>query len=353
MKQGCCVGLLILFFTLSPLCITSPTEIPAKLLEESERTYNNRIGRLPSGVEIYLYPLLDPCSISPSAILTKKDGESLVVEQPLSRKGQIHLDEIERIPRNKKHELLYQLNLLYREEPGFVKALTLRGKIFLNMRAFQKAESPLLKAIELNPIDFEAYTYLGGSYFNRDILDGARTAYIKSILYNPNNERGWRGLSRLGEKTGFTVQARKIRIGAWMVKVSENEIDLFVDSELRNPHTIGPWTSFITAKAAWVYEGIFQKRYPEAKSYYYTVAEDLYAYDFMLEYWQLIKSRKNVSDPDLDFLLEVKEKDLLPGYILFEEVGPICPETILVQPARMINKIQAYIEEFVLRPDPG
>jgi tetratricopeptide (TPR) repeat protein len=328
----------------------SAQSIPAKILEASERTYQNKIGTPPDRVESALYPLLEPCVLSPTAMLDLEDGSRRVVEQPISEEGKLHLREIDNLSKKKRHEKLYELNRLFARDRGFVKALTLRGKVFLDMKAYHRVESTALKAIEANPIDYQAYTYLGYSYLKRDELVASREAYIKSVLYNPNNDLGWKGLKSAGVKLGFDVVKRRIKKRAWLEQVSEDIIDLYIDAEIQDAQTVGPWMSFITAKAAWLYEGVFEQKHPEAESYVYTVEEDLYAYDFMLEYWQYLKSKQNVSDPDLDFLLKVRQKGLLPAYFLFEEAGPICPEIIAVQPGETLQQIKTYIETFVLVP---
>jgi len=332
------------------VCAIAAQSVPAKLLEQSERTYTDKIGSRPEFIELYLYPLFEPCVLSPTAMVELKDGKRRVVEQPISAEGKALLQKILNLPKNKPHQKLYELNRLHDRNRDFIKALTLRGKVFLNMRAFKKVESPIMKAIKANPIDYEAYNCLGRSYLARDEFRAAKEAYIKSILYNPNNDRGWQGLKTTGDELGFDAESRRIMKRAWMVRVSEKEIDLYMDSEIQENETVGPWMSFITAKAAWLFEGVYKTKYPKAKGYVYTVDEDLYAYDFLLEYWQIIKRTKNADDPDLDFLVEVKRKNLLPAYLLFEEAGPICPEIIAVQSDKMIRQIKTYIETFVLKP---
>jgi len=81
----------------------------------------------------------------------------------------------------KYEEALKKIHKLLQANPAFVKALTLKASVLINLRRFEEAEGLLLKCVELDQWCLECYLLLGLSAYFRSDLDAALKRFRESL----------------------------------------------------------------------------------------------------------------------------------------------------------------------------
>lgn len=188
---------------------------------------------------------------------------------------------------------------------------------------FKAARLQLKQHLSIDRYDSYLYYLLGESYRGEKNNKKAFQFYKKAIFLNVNCEKTWKRLSALGyEFKGRRVVKEKADVR----RVRQDTVNI-VHFPSKSKVSNYSWMTFAMAKALWVFEGGYKHIFPESLWYMKSFAEVSFCYELMLFTWQKAKDKKDseisIVDEDLDYLLDLKSRGMLKGYLFLEIWRPL------------------------------
>ena len=236
----------------------------------------------------------------------------------------------------------------------FSRAMRLRIKHINSLQQKKKFDSasPVLKTL-LQEEPENAYLLLlaarnaAGKKKNREAL----LLLKKSLFRNRRCDKAWKLLNKL---TGKTPVWHPVRDAALVKRISRTGIEIRYDKSTRESRTHYAWLTYAMCRALWRFEGAYRNRFPAARWYRPSFEETLFCYRALIFSWNRTRIKHpGTKNRDLDFLLKIDNKGLLPGWILVHAYG----NTILPHNAYLIKRYEktfnSYLSKFILGKTPN
>lgn len=206
---------------------------------------------------------------------------------------------------------------------------------------FKSARIKLEKYLNLDRYDSYLYYLIGESYRGEKNKSKAFQFYKKAIFLNVSCKKTWKRLRALG----YEIKNRRvIKEKADVKRVRQDAVNIIHFSS-KNKISNYSWMTFAMAKALWVFEGGYRQIFPDSLWYMKSFEEVLFCYELMLFTWKRAKDKKDVEvpivDEELDYLLDLKNRGMLPGYLFFEVWRPLITganSNVLIENNKSINK---------------
>jgi tetratricopeptide (TPR) repeat protein len=178
------------------------------------------------------------------------------------------------------------------------------------------------KATKISQNRETAYRYWGDALMAAGRMQEASDKFIEGIIAEPGNKMSYQGLIQWAERNNTPVSHPKIEQPAPSMKVSgeQGKSTIQIDTSKLNPQA-GPayyWSFYDLTRAAWQ-TSKFQKEFPQEKAYRHSVREEADALRVVAKMAEgNLKAGKIKSlDPSLAALVRLSNDDLLEPFVFY------------------------------------
>ncbi len=235
---------------------------------------------------------------------------------------------------------------------------------------FVKAANLYESAIRLDPDIETAYRYDAHMLAKKGDMARARTMFIRAAVAEPYNRMVWRDLRAWANINHTDINFSYA--GAYPVPRSDPEKDeqphdvslSFITAPiLPNP---GPkpkdvsdaWRAYHSVRAEWKQGGKFSRNFPREAGYRHSLAEETEALTAAIEVLQRlrgdIETAEQVSEnQSLLLLLQLHQAGVLEPYVLLRLGDEGIVKDYSAYRARNRNKLEKYMDKFVVPPAPA
>jgi len=182
------------------------------------------------------------------------------------------------------------------------------------VKKFSEGRKIIKKLLSLHSED--AYLLFLAAKNAYETGDQKKAIYLicKSLKRDRDNTKGWKLLSKLFDKK---TDWHPVTVAADIKKTSRESVEIRYDKKTRDNKSHYAWLTYAMCRALWRFEGGFQNRFPFARWYRPSFEETLFCYRALVFSWGRTKKKHpDASSRELDFLLKLEEKELLPGWVL-------------------------------------
>jgi tetratricopeptide (TPR) repeat protein len=180
------------------------------------------------------------------------------------------------------------------------------------------------KAVRINADRETAHRYWGDALMmGQNRRDESRDHFVDAIVAEPYTRSSWVGLAQWAQKYGVRLAHPKIDVQSSVSPLKDNKMTITIDPKSLEKSDDGraAWMMYGIARAAWStnnYE-MFKKAYPGEKTYRHSLREESDALRAVVEGVRNQQKAGEVKQlsKDLQFLLQLEEAGLLEAYVLF------------------------------------
>jgi tetratricopeptide (TPR) repeat protein len=326
----------------------TPAEV-IKIMDESKTVYRleDSLAKLTPGERQDLAATLFPQACAPIGYprLVQKDGRPSVQEflfnneaVDLIAKAETYFDKKDYEGARQNYELALQA------DPDCYMAIANIGDCYQFSDQPEKSLLEYEKAILKNPADHRLFFFRGDALLKLGRLEDAKKSYIHSLMLRPRYSYALKVIDATRELLKTSVRDSLFRPQALARRQGE-EVCVYVDLEKGG----APWLAYANAKAVWLGEAGHRLEMTGRSEYAWSMVEERECLANLLAVYTSSLENKTVTpDPDLDILKRIFDNGDLDLFILYEIYTRICPYGMLVQPVETQNKVEQYIQKYMV-----
>lgn len=275
------------------------------------------------------------------------------------------------------------------------------GEAAFSRRDYDEAIKNYLKALEKEPGNYSATLFIGNTFFRKNELAKAREWYEKAIQLDPNIETAYRYYAEMLARTGDMANSRSMLIHAAVAEpynrmvwrdlmtwaalnhtkldfkyagaspdpspLNKPEVkappksDLLFDVKLfpEHPRNLSDaWRVYDSVRESWKNGVKFKQHYPQETEYRHSLVEETEALEAEVRVLERLKGDIDTAEPinenpSLSLLLQLHEAGVLEAYVLFRLGDEGIAKDYPAYRARNRNKLEEYMDKFVVPPAPG
>ncbi|MBI4612985.1 MAG: hypothetical protein HY720_05185 [Planctomycetes bacterium] len=228
-------------------------------------------------------------------------------------------------------------------------ALLYRGACRLLLWDLAGAREALAAILEKRPRDPHALRYFAKCDEREGKFEGARDGYLRAIVEAPDLESAWQDLAWVARHAGQEVRRTRLAKLATVREGEGGRLSIVLATSEKNPVT-DSWLVYAATRAKWRKE-TFAARFPAAKEYVHTFAEEREAWEKALGAWRHFQSKANgLTDPDLDRLGVLAAGGHLAAFVYVEEHDPAFREALGAEGGVSRDAVRLYLQDVVLVP---
>ncbi len=169
------------------------------------------------------------------------------------------------------------------------------------------------EVVARNPADWDAYLLRAASRHARKADDEAVAALRASLVGNRRNPDAWKLLDDVTEAMGRKVARPRLDMQGWVRDVGGKiEAGHVMTGELATP-----WSVYAAARAYYRHEGPFARDFPDAKAYFFSFREQVFAMNaFAAALADSVKDGAKLP-PDLQRVLDEQKAGTLAEFAFF------------------------------------
>jgi tetratricopeptide (TPR) repeat protein len=240
-------------------------------------------------------------------------------------------------------------------DPNDYEAALFIGDVYFKQHVYGSAGEWFSRAILIDPNRETAYRYWGDALLAMDKDDDARTKYIEAIIAEPYTRASWVGLTNWLKRNQVEMNYVRLKDHAAVSQKDEEHFNITLDSSLGKDDPNGPaWTAYGIGLASW-HTDKFKKEFPNEPKYRRTLKEESDSLELMIT---VLKEQKDYAkkakdlDPSLQALIKIQEAGFLDPFVLINRA-----DTGIAQdydPYRAVHRenIHRYFDEFVVPKTP-
>ncbi len=230
-------------------------------------------------------------------------------------------------------------------DPVLYDAALFSGDVFLQRGDFAKAELWYQKAIAINPDRETAYRYSATPLMKQQKYDQALQRYVEAYISEPYNKYSIAGLTRWANETNTRLAHPEIDVPA----VDENgEVQTGSSDDAsagdKDDGSLA-WVSYASSRLAWQKEK-FAKTFPEEKTYRHSLAEEAEALRSAVRVAHSDKKLKTIS-PSVAALKKLDDEGLLEAYILIARADAGIAQDHAAYLKQNRDRLRRYVIEYV------
>ncbi len=226
-------------------------------------------------------------------------------------------------------------------EPGYFKAYTYLGNSLYQLGDYRRAEVAFAKALSINPVDYQALLFLGDTYYQLGEYGRSKAMLTRAFMLNRENAAVLERLQAVLAKLALRVRDLRLQPPVKIQRVAHERVEIRFDKDrgLR-------WLALAACMACWAYEDECRARSP--------VDEDPLRLQMHREC--LINQAASIAvrrahEEELEvsesLLLDAIEDGYLEAIIFWEIIASHAPVVILLLPEAVQEDILEYIERYV------
>lgn len=253
------------------------------------------------------------------------------------------------------------------------------GEAAFSQRNFDEALKNYNKALELDSKNYTAALFIGNTYDKQNQFGKGAEWYERAIQLDPNIETAYRyyadmmaRIGDMGKARALLIQAavaepynrmvwRELQAWATLNNTKISEVYIGVPAAAKgvpgapheDPEILAPWQRYLSVKESWEKGGEFKKRFPRETAYRHSLDEETAALNVTAKEAEKLAANGKTSalvnnDPGLSLLLKLDRAGLIEPYVLFSLGDSGIARDYPAYRARHRDKLQEYMEKFVV-----
>lgn len=197
------------------------------------------------------------------------------------------------------------------------------------------------KARAANPFDYRVHWFLGDALLAAHRFDEAREAYVQALVLSPRNAKVLKAVASHAAKLEIEVHDVPFRPSA-AAKLEGQGVTIYT---VNGAH----WWIYGVCRGLWLADTSYRVEMTGSAAHDWTSTEDLECLGALLSSYETLRSGGKAADePQLDSLLEVRDRGLLGAYVLYEFGSHLSPNFTLLLPDASRDAIAGYVRAFVM-----
>ncbi len=244
---------------------------------------------------------------------------------------------------------------------GYLRALALDptnydaalfiGDVYFKQHVYGSAGEWFLRATQSDPNRETAYRYWGDALAATGKEDDARGEFINAIVAEPYNRLSWTGLTNWLQRNKLELNNIRLKDGAAVTVKDEKNINITLDTSLGkdDPNALA-WMTYGLGRASW-HGDKFKKEFPNESQYRRTLREEADSLNLMIT---VLKEQKDYPnnlkrlDPSLRALIKIQEAGFIEPFVLLNRADPEIAKDYESYRALHRENIRGYLDTFVV-----
>jgi TolA-binding protein len=284
-----------------------------------------------------------------------------MLEQPEDGSGPTFSDRKEVDETIKAAEADFARGDLDKAREGYLRALLLDpnnynaslfiGDVYFKQHAYASASEWFSRAIQIDPNRETAYRYWGDALVAMGKEEDARAKFIEAIVAEPYTRTSWVGLTNWLQRNKLALNNVRLKDGATVTETGGKNVNITLDSSFgkNDPNGLA-WTSYSLARASWRGDK-FKKEFPNEPKYRRTLKEEADSLSLMITVLKEQKDyAKNIKklDPSLQALIKIQEAGFLDPFVLINRADTEIAEDYEPYRAAHRETVRSYFDDFVV-----
>jgi hypothetical protein len=241
-------------------------------------------------------------------------------------------------------------------DPKNYEAALFMGDVYFKQHINGSAGEWFARAIEIDPNRETAYRYWGDALWAMGKSAESREKFIQAVIAEPyNNNRSWMGLTQWADRTKVKLNWVRLQDKSAVSEKDNKNINITLDSSLGKDDPNGvAWLTYAMGRATWRTEK-FKKEFPDESKYRHTMREEVDALHLMVT---VLKEQKNFEkkkaglDASLQQLLKIDEAGLLEPFALLNRADGEMAQDYSAYRDGHRDTLYRYFNEFVVPKAP-
>lgn len=241
-------------------------------------------------------------------------------------------------------------------DPNEYEAALFTGDIYFRQRVFGSAGEWFARAIQINPNRETAYRYWGDALTMAGKMDEARTKFIDAIVAEPYNRLSWQGISQWAQRNGVALNYIRLKDQAEVTSTSSST-NVTLDSATLAKNDLNglAWFTYATARESWQVDK-FKKEFPNESSYRRTLKEEAESLHVMVEVLTEQKDfekRSTELESDLRQVIGIDRRGFMESFVLLNRANADIARDYESYRTTHRDRIRQYLDEFVVPKLPA
>jgi len=237
-------------------------------------------------------------------------------------------------------------------DPKNYNAALFIGDVYFKQHVYGSAGEWFARTIEIDPNRETAYRYWGDALWAMGKSSEAREKYIEAVIAEPyNNHRSWMGLNQWAQRNKVTLNWVRLQDKSKVTTDGKNTTITLDQSLQKDDPALAAWLLYGASRSLWQREK-FQQQFPNEKTYRHTLREEAEALHSMVT---ILTQPENLPklDPWLAALVKIDQVGFLDPFALLNRAdGEIALD---YEPYRAAHRdvLYRYFDEFVVPKAPS
>jgi tetratricopeptide (TPR) repeat protein len=242
-------------------------------------------------------------------------------------------------------------------EPDNYDAALFIGDVYFKQHVNGSAGEWFARAIQINPNRETAYGYWGDALWSMGNREGAREKYIQAIIAEPYMQRTWVGLSQWAQRMKVPLNWVRLQDKSKVATKDDQHTTITVDpASLQKDDPSGAaWLAYGGERALWQQER-FKKEFPNEARYRRTMREEADCLHLLVttltSQKDFEKNQKNL-DPALQQLVKIDQAGFLEPFALLNRADAEIAQDYVPYRDTHRDTIFRYFNEFVVPKAPA
>lgn len=238
-------------------------------------------------------------------------------------------------------------------DPNNYQATLFMGDTYFKQHANGSAGEWFGRAIQIDPDRETAYRYWGDALSADGKNAEAREKYIQAVVAEPYNQQSWMGLSQWAQRSKVQLNWLRFEDKARII-ATQNGPRVTMDPSLHTQDQIQPWLVYAGRRLQWQKEE-FKKSFPNDSKYRRTLMEEVDALQFMIS---ALPQRDTTGklDPSFAVLVKASQAGFIEPFAVLNCADPEIAQDYPEYRKTHRNVVLRYFDEFVVPnvpPSPG
>jgi|HubBroStandDraft_6_1064221.scaffolds.fasta_scaffold42058_2 tetratricopeptide (TPR) repeat protein len=231
-------------------------------------------------------------------------------------------------------------------EPKNYDAALFIGDVYFKQHINGSAGEWFARAVEIDPNRETAYRYWGDALWAMGKSADAREKYIQAIIADPYNNRSWTGLNQWAQRTKVQLNWVRLQDKSRANNDGKNTTITLDTSLQKDDPALGAWLIYAANRAQWQKEK-FKQEFPKEPSYRHTLREEVDSLRMMVE---LVSKPEVVPklDPSFAGLVKIDQAGFLEPFALLNRADKDIVQDYIPYRAAHRDTIYRYFDEFVV-----
>jgi tetratricopeptide (TPR) repeat protein len=240
-------------------------------------------------------------------------------------------------------------------DPSNYEAALFIGDVYFKQHTYGSAGEWFARAIQINPNRETAYRYWGDALTSASKNGEARGKFIDAVVAEPYSSKAWMGLRQWVDRNKLKLNVVVLQDKSSTQTDGKNATITIDPSSLTGDNTgTAAWLVYSGTRLSWQREK-FKKEFPNEAAYRRSLNEETEALDAMVgviaEDAKSKKKAKNV-DPALLALVQLDQSGFLQPFVLFNRADAGIARDYAAYRAAHREILRRYLDEFVVPKAP-